>query len=44
MQYKAILVLVLLGSVAEAKQPIHYESGTLLQMDSTPCGVDEKGG
>lgn len=27
-----------------AKSQRHYESGVLLQMDSTPCGVDENSG
>jgi hypothetical protein len=39
-----ILIVLLLASVANAKEPKHYESGTLLQMDSAECGFDENSG
>lgn len=39
-----VLAALLLSSVAFAKEPKHYQSGTLLQMDSVPCGVDENTG
>ena len=39
-----ILVILLLMSVAYAKEPKHYQSGTLLQMDSAECGFDENSG
>ena len=33
-----------LASLAYAKEPKHYDSGTLLRMDSVQCGLDEKSG
>ena len=43
MQYKLFLCLALSASVvAAAKQPRHYQSGKLLQMNSVPCGMAEK--
>jgi hypothetical protein len=40
-----ILILALLTvSVAQAKEPKVHQSGTLLQMDSAECGVDENSG
>jgi hypothetical protein len=43
MRFKLALCLVLgLASVAYAKEPKHYQSGKLLQMDSVPCGTAEK--
>jgi hypothetical protein len=36
-------VIVLLASLAYAKEK-HYQTGTLLQMDSVQCGVDENSG
>jgi hypothetical protein len=44
MKGKLILTLALFVSgLAEAREA-HYQSGTLLQMDSVPCGVDENSG
>jgi len=37
----AIILLCLLSAIAEAKQPKQFQSGTLLQMESVKCGVDE---
>ena len=34
------MAAVLLASLAQAKEPRHYQTGTLLQMDSAECGVD----
>ena len=40
-----ILVFAFLAfSVAQAKEPKVHQSGTLLQMDSAECGVDENSG
>ncbi len=38
------MVVVLLGSLAQAKDHSVNQSGTLLQMDSVECGADQKGG
>ena len=39
-----ILTLVLSSSLAHAKDQRAHDSGTLLQMDSVECGVDENSG
>jgi hypothetical protein len=39
-----ILVVILFTGLAVAKDQKHFQSGTLLQMDSVECGVDEKSG
>jgi hypothetical protein len=45
MRSKALLsAVVLLASMAYAKEPKAYQTGKLLQMDSVKCGVDEKDG
>ena len=36
--------VMLLASIAQAKDPKPHQSGTLLQMDSAECGVDENSG
>jgi hypothetical protein len=41
---KVIIAFVSLASLAYAKEPRHYQSGTLLRMDSVPCGMDENSG
>ena len=38
------MVAILLTSLAQAKEPKRYQSGTLLRMDSAECGVDENSG
>jgi hypothetical protein len=40
----SICLIVLFGlvGVAYAKEPHHYQSGKLLQMNSVPCGTAEK--
>ena len=43
MHSKLVLCVVLgLASAAYAKEPKHYQSGKLLQMDSVKCGLAEK--
>ncbi len=43
MRSKLSMLLVLtLASAAYAKDPKHYQSGKLLQMDSVQCGMAEK--
>jgi hypothetical protein len=44
MRFTAVIVIVLSTVLAQAKEPKHYDSGTLLQMDSVQCGVDENSG
>ncbi len=44
MQTRILLAAVLLVSLAQAREPKHYLSGVLLQMDSVECGVDENSG
>lgn len=44
MRLQYILAAVLLVSVAQAKEPKHYQSGKLLKMESVKCGTDEKNG
>ncbi len=41
---KILMIAVLLVSLAQAKEPKVHQSGTLLQMDSVECGVDENSG
>jgi len=42
MRFKLFMTALLLASLAYAKEPKRYESGTLVRMDSVECGVDEK--
>jgi len=43
MQSKLVVCLILgMASTAFAKDPKPYQTGKLLQMDSVPCGTDEK--
>jgi D-serine deaminase-like pyridoxal phosphate-dependent protein len=42
MRLKIAVATLLLCSIAYCKEPKHYQTGTLLQMDSVACGVDEK--
>jgi len=44
MRLKILTAAMLLAGVAYAKEPKRYESGTLLQMDSVECGLDENSG
>jgi hypothetical protein len=44
MTSRIFIAAILLASVAQAKEPKHNQSGTLLQMDSAECGVDENSG
>ena len=44
MRSKILMTTVLLVAVAQAREPKHYQSGILLQMDSVECGYDEKSG
>ena len=44
MKSQVILGVVLLASVAHAREPKPHQSGKLLQMESVACGVDENSG
>jgi hypothetical protein len=44
MRGSVLLTLLLLASISEAKDHRAYQSGKLLQMDSTECGMSENGG
>jgi hypothetical protein len=44
MRTKCLLVIVLLSSIAQAKEPKHYQSGKLVKMESVWCGTDQKNG
>ena len=44
MKSKIFLIAILCTSFAQAKEPKAHQSGTLLQMDSAECGVDENSG
>lgn len=44
MKTKILMTAVLLVSLAQAKQPKAHQTGTLLQMDSVECGIDENSG
>ncbi|HEX6804931.1 MAG TPA: hypothetical protein VF133_14725 [Terriglobales bacterium] len=44
MRLQYVLAAVLLASVAQAREPRHYQSGKLVKMDSVKCGTDAKDG
>lgn len=44
MKFKSAVFILLLAGLAQAKEPKRFQSGTLMQMDSVQCGVDENGG
>jgi len=44
MRFNLLMATILLSSLAYAKEPKHFETGTLLRMDSVQCGLDEKSG
>jgi hypothetical protein len=44
MKARIFIAAIILVSMAQAKQPKPHQSGTLLQMDSAECGVDENSG
>lgn len=43
MRLKLIFAILLIASIAQAKEPRFYEKGTLVEMKSVECGVDTKG-
>ncbi len=44
MRTRLMIAVVLLTSVAYAKEPKPHQSGKLLQMESVACGIDENSG
>ena len=44
MKTKAMLTVVMLASMVHAREPKHYQTGKLLQMESVECGIDENSG
>ena len=44
MKSKIVIAAILFASLAQAKEPKAHQNGTLLQMDSAECGVDENTG
>src|SRR5450755_576937 len=44
MKFKILITTILFASFAQAKDPKVHQTGTLLQMDSAECGVDENSG
>lgn len=44
MKARILIAAILFASFAQAKEPKVHQSGTLLQMDSAECGVDENSG
>ena len=44
MKIHVIVAAIMLATIAQAKEPKAHETGTLLQMDSAECGVDENSG
>ncbi len=44
MKTRILMIALVLASFAQAKEPKVHQSGTLLQMDSAECGVDENSG
>lgn len=44
MRMKWLLVVLLAASIAQGKEPKHYQSGKLVKMESVRCGTDQKNG
>ena len=44
MKTRILMIALVLTCVAQAKEPKVHQSGTLLQMGSAECGVDENSG
>lgn len=44
MRLKYLLVMLMLATITEAKEPRHYQSGKLVKMQSVKCGTDAKNG
>jgi hypothetical protein len=44
MKTHILVAAIMLATIAQAKEPKAHQTGTLLQMDSAECGVDENSG
>jgi hypothetical protein len=44
MRTTILIAAIIFASLAQAKEPKPHQTGTLLQMDSAECGVDENSG
>ena len=44
MKIHILVAAIMLATIAQAKEPKAHQTGTLLQMDSAECGVDENSG
>jgi len=44
MRANYLLGVLLLATTVQGKEPMHYQSGRLMRMDSVKCGTDEKNG
>ena len=42
MRLHFVLGLALIGSIALAREPRHYQTGKLMRMESVKCGTDAK--
>ena len=44
MRLQLFVTVLVLAAMAQAKEAKHFQSGTLLNMDSVDCGLDENSG
>jgi hypothetical protein len=44
MRLKVLGAVLLMAGMASAKEPKHFDTGTLVRMDSVECGMDENSG
>jgi hypothetical protein len=44
MRMRLFVTMLVLAGLAQAKEAKHFQSGTLLNMDSVDCGLDENSG
>jgi hypothetical protein len=44
MKSRVLPIIIMLGACAQAREPQVRQTGTLLRMESTECGVDETSG
>lgn len=44
MKVNILIAAIMLAGIAQAKEPKAHHTGTLLQMDSAECGLDENSG
>jgi len=44
MRLKYLVLMVVVATISQAKEPKHYQSGKLTKMQSVKCGTDAKNG